>query len=190
LAPEELKKNPTYIENKQWILRGHDLRGAVVRNLCGLLVPPLVAALCPRNFIACPLEDEHVLDAGALFDCCVCNDFCRDRLPATTAFIRSDEHAGLAVVHPVAERLRAKPGEHDRVYSADAGTREESSDGLPSHRQIHRDRVALLDAERFENIGDAADFAEQFGVCDLTAFVWFVCFVNDCRLEESRSEER
>lgn len=61
----------------------------------------------------------------------------------------------------------------------DTSTGEEGSDGLPGHRQVYGDGIAFLDAERFEDIGDAANLAEEFSVCDLAALTGLISFVDD-----------
>ena len=61
----------------------------------------------------------------------------------------------------------------------DPSTRQECGDSLPGHRHVHGDGVALLDAEVFEDIGDAADLAEEFRVGDVTVLARFVGLVDD-----------
>lgn len=47
---------------------------------------------------------------------------------------------------------------------------------LLQHKARHH---PLLDAERLEHSGDAADLAE-LGVGDLAALIWLICLVDDC----------
>lgn len=50
------------------------------------------------------------------------------------------------------------------------------------HRKVNADGVAFLDTEGFENVGHSAYFAEEFGVCDVGAFVGFVGFIDNSSL--------
>lgn len=93
----------THVENEQRIFRRHDLRRAVVRDLGGLFVPPLVATLCPWNLVSSALEHQDVLDDRALLDRGVGNDLGGDCLSTSATLIRGDQDARLAVVHAIPE---------------------------------------------------------------------------------------
>lgn len=62
---------------------------------------------------------------------------------------------------------------------ADAGAGEEGGDGVPGHGEVDGDGVAAFDAVGFEDIGDAADFVEKFGVGYFATAIGFVGFVDD-----------
>lgn len=145
-------------------------------------MPPLVTALGPRNLVAGPLEHENVLNNRAVLDSIVRELLDRDRLASTAALVGSDDDAGLAVVDTVAEGLGREPSEDDGVDGTDTRAGEECSDGLPCHRHVDRDGVALFDTIRLEDVGDAADFAEQLLVADFGAFTWLVGLVDDSGL--------
>jgi len=68
------------------------------------------------------------------------------------------------------------------VDGADAGAGEKSGGGLPGHGEVDGDGVAFFDAHGLEDVGDAADFAEEFGVGDEFALAWFVRFPDDSGL--------
>jgi hypothetical protein len=68
------------------------------------------------------------------------------------------------------------------VHRSDTGARKECRDGLPGHGHVHGDGVAFLDAEVFEDIGDAADLAEEFGVRNVLVVAWLVGLINDGNL--------
>lgn len=65
------------------------------------------------------------------------------------------------------------------MHCANARAREEGCDGLPSHREVNGDGIALFHAKFLEDVGHARHLAEQFGVRDLTAFTWLIRFVDD-----------
>ena len=65
---------------------------------------------------------------------------------------------------------------------ADTRAGEEDCNCLPRHRKVNRDGIAFLEAERSENIGDAADFAEELGVSDFPSLSGLISFVDDGRL--------
>jgi hypothetical protein len=48
--------------------------------------------------------------------------------------------------------------------------------GLRHHRHIDDDAVALFDAQRFECVGEAADFALHLAVGDFPVIAWLVAF--------------
>ena len=54
---------------------------------------------------------------------------------------------------------------------------------MPSHWHIDRDCVALLDAERFEHVGDTANFLEKLAIGDSFAVRRLVRLVNDGGLD-------
>ena len=58
----------THVEDKQRVLGIHDLARAERGNLFGLFMPPLVAPFLHAHLAACPLEDEDVLDKGAVLE--------------------------------------------------------------------------------------------------------------------------
>ena len=62
------------------------------------------------------------------------------------------------------QRLGAEPAEHDRVNRADARAGEHDDGQFGNHRQINRDAVAFLDAERFQHVGELADLLVQLRV--------------------------
>lgn len=68
----------------------------------------------------------------------------------------------------------------------DTGAGHEGSHGLPGHRQVDGDGVALLDAPRLEDVGDAAGLAEELAVADLGALRGLICFVDDSSLNEQK----
>ena len=169
----------THVKNEQRVFRGHDLRWAVVGNLGGLLVPPLIPSRSPWDLVTSALEDQDMLDAWGLLDGSVSDDLGGNALSTAAALVGRDEHAGLAVVHAIPEGLSGEACEDDGVHGADTRACEECGDCLPCHGEIDRDCVALLNAEILEDIRDAADFAEKLCVCDVASFVWLVCFVDD-----------
>ena len=142
-------------------------------------MPPLVTALCPWNLTSCALENYDVLDLRAALERRVDDDLGRDSLPAAAPLVGGEDHATLAVVDTVTKSLRGKASEHHRVDGTDARTGEEGGDGLPRHGEVDRDRVAFLDTNRFEYIGKAGDFVQQFSKSDLSAGVWLISFVDD-----------
>ena len=142
-------------------------------------MPPLVTALRPRNLISCAPEDKDVLDVRATLDCRVDNSFGRNSLPTATPFVGSKDDATLTIIDTVTKCLRRKAREDHRVDGTDTRTCEEGSDGLPCHGKVDRHGVAFLDAKRFEYIGNAGDFVQQFCKADITARAWLISFVDD-----------
>ena len=142
-------------------------------------MPPVVTTFNPRHGVASPLEDKDLLDEGAIPDSGVGDGLSRNSLATTPSLVRSDEDARLAVDHTITKGLGGETGEDDGVDSANSGAGEEGGDGVPSHGEVDRNGVALLDAPGPEDVGDAADFAEQFGVADFATLTRLVGFVDD-----------
>ena len=124
-----------------------------------------------------------MLDMGAALECFVGECLDGDGLATATALIGGDDNTRLAVVDTVAEGLRGESGEDDRVDSTDTGAGHEGGNGLPGHREVNGDGVALLDTIGLEDIGDTARLAEQLAVADLSALAGLVSLVDDSSLE-------
>jgi len=95
-----MDKQPSHIKDKQRILRRHDFWCAVVGDARRLLVPPLVAALRPRNLISSTLENEDVLNVSAALECRVEDSLDGNSFPTMAPFVRGKDDAALAVVKP------------------------------------------------------------------------------------------
>lgn len=65
----------------------------------------------------------------------------------------------------------------------DTRARQEGRDGVPCHRQVYRDGVALLHAPRLEDIRYGAHLAKELSIGYVVAFIGFVGFVDDRSLE-------
>ena len=70
----------------------------------------------------------------------------------------------LCVVDAIAQRLGAEAAEHHAVDRADARARQHRDGQLRDERQVDRDAIALLHAERLEDVGELADLAVQIEV--------------------------
>ena len=146
-------------------------------------MPPGITTLNPVDGAASALEHKDMLNVRAMLERSIRKLLDRNRLATAAALISSNDDARLAVVNAVTERLRGEAGEDDGVDGADARAREEGGHGVPCHREVDRDGVALLDAPRLEDIRDRADFTEQLGIGDVGALVGLVGFVDDCGLK-------
>lgn len=82
-------------------------------------------------------------------------------------------------MNAIAQRFGREAGKYNRVDSADTRAGEKDCDGLPRHRKVNGDGIAFLETEGFENIGDAADFAEKLGVSDFPSFSGLISLVDD-----------
>lgn len=82
-------------------------------------------------------------------------------------------------MNAIAQRFGREAGKYNRVDGADTRTGEEDCNCLPRHRKVNGDSIAFLETERSENIGDAADFAEELGVSDFPSLSGLISFVDD-----------
>ena len=76
----------------------------------------------------------------------------RDALAAAQAFIGGDDDARAAVRDAPGQRIGGEAAEHDGMNRADARAREHRDRRFGNHRQIDRDAIALLHAERLQRI--------------------------------------
>ena len=169
----------THVENEETVLRGGELRRAVVGDLEDLLVPPSITALDPVDGASGTLEHKNVLNVRAMLKRGISKLLDRNGLATAAALVGSDHDTGLAVVDAVAERLRGEASEDDGVDGAEAGAGEEGGDSLPGHGHVDGDGVALLDAPLLEDVRDAAGLAEELAVADLAALAGLVGLVDD-----------
>ena len=142
-------------------------------------MPPLVATFGPWDGVSGPLQDQDMLDERTLLQRSVGNGLGSNGLSTTATLVGCDENLGLAILNTISQRFGRESSKDDRVDRANASASEEGSDGLPCHRKIDRDGITLLDAEGLENIGDAADFAEELCIGHLATLIRFVGFIND-----------
>ena len=141
--------------------------GAHSADCCGHeVVPPHVAAVGHRDVVRGAAQHEHLLDRRALGHRGVGRLLERHDAAAAPGAVAGDEHLGLGVLDPVAERVGGEAAEHHRVRRADARAREERRRQLRHHAEVDVDPVALADAELLQRVGEPADVVEQLRVGD------------------------
>lgn len=172
----------SHIKNEQRVLGCHNFGRAVVRYLEHLLVPPLVPAFRPGNLIPSSLENDDMLNEGAILQSSVDDGLCSDGFTTAFTLIGRDDDSRFAVLYTIAKRLGREPGKHDGMNRPDTRASEEGRYSVPSHREVHRDGVALLDAESLEHIGDAAHLAQKLCIGDQEALAGLISLVDDGRL--------
>jgi hypothetical protein len=177
----------TDIKDEQGVFGRHDLRRAIVRHLRDLIVPPFISAFSPWNLVACPLQNKHMLDNRAFLQSSVDDHLGGDRLASSLTLVTGDDHTRATILNTITKGFRRESSENDGVDCTNTSTGKESRNGLPCHREIDGDGIAFLDAERLENIGDWADFAEKLRVANFAAFTRFIGFIDDSGLRSGRS---
>lgn len=110
-------------------------------------MPPLVAARRPGDILASAREDKDVLNERAFLERRVDDCLGSDGLAAALAFVSRDDDTAPTVQHAIAERLCGETSKNDGVNCTNASACEERCDGLPSHWQVDRNSVTLLDAK-------------------------------------------
>ena len=138
----------------------------VGRGLAHQVVVPEVAAflqfLLERTVP--PLHDDDVLDRRRVGERFVGDALQLHDVAAPVAAVGGDEEARLLVVDAIAQRLGAEAAEDDAVDGADARAGEHRDRELGDQRQVDRDAVAFLDAERSQHVRELADLAVQLPV--------------------------
>src|SRR2546430_2398175 len=126
-------------------------------------------------------DNQHGLDDSACFrDSLVGVRLKWRRAAAAPPFVGRDEEFRAAILDPSGERVGREAAKYYRMDRADPRACEHRVGRLGNHRQIDRDRVALLDAMRLEDIGEAADLAVEFLVGNMFRILPGIAFPNDC----------
>ena len=167
------------VKEEQWVLRVHGLRGDICRPLVGLLVPPEIAPLSPRDIGTSALVDKDVPDVGALLQSIVDNLLGANQLATALALVRGYDDLALGIDDPVAQRVGRETGENDRVDGSDSGAGEEGDESLGNHGEVDGYGVALADAHLLEDVGGLGDLAKELAVGDIATFAGLVGFVDD-----------
>ncbi len=155
------------VEDEERVLGVERLGRVLVGGGVDDVVPPQVAALGPLHVLAGAPDHDDVLHAvRAAVQGPVDRRLERGRAAAAVAAVGGDDELRLGVVDPAPQRVGAEPAEDDAVRGAEPGAGEHGDDGLGDHRQVHRDPVALADAEGGEGVGRPADLLLQVGVGD------------------------
>ena len=66
-------------------------------------MPPFITSLGPGNGVSGPLEDENVLNFGAVLESSINDSLGGDGLSASPSLVRGDQDTGLAVLDAVSE---------------------------------------------------------------------------------------
>ena len=127
-------------------------------------MPPEVAAFDHGDVLPGPLDDQHVFDAGRLFQCRVHIHLQTGRLAAPVAAVGGDDELGLRVVDAVGERIGRETAEDDGVRSADAGAGEHRDWQLGNHRHVDGDAIAAAHAELLQRVGCLVDLLIEIAV--------------------------
>ena len=99
------------------------------------------------------------------------------------------EQPALRVVDAVAQRLGAEAAEHDAVHRADARAGEHGDRQLGDERQVDRDAIAFLDAERLQHVRERRHLAVEIEVGQRAAIAR-LAFPDDRGLVAARRRAR
>jgi hypothetical protein len=152
------------IEHEEIILGVHGFGGAFGGRLVHELVVPEIALGDDVAGGVIPFDNDNVLDAGRVFEGFVGDGFEGDVFAGAQGRVGCDEQFAGGIIDPTGERIGAEPAEHDGMDGADAGAGQHGDGELGDHRQIDGDSIALLDAKRFEDIGELTNFAVELRI--------------------------
>ena len=168
------------VKDVERVLGVERLGGTIVRRLRHQLVPPVIAARLHIDWCSGALVDHDVLNRGAgfqrFFDCW--KKFDLGAAPVGT--ILGDDGGGLGVVNAVDQGVRGEPAEHDGVRRTDAGTGQHGNGQLEGHAHVDGNPVALLDSERFQDVGELLHFAMKLLISEGANFSR-LALPNQCR---------
>ena len=154
------------VEDVEHVLGVQGFGRTVVRGILHQAVIPVVAALLDvhRDVGEAALHDDDVFDARCLLERFVGDLLERDDRAAPIAAVGGDEHRCGRVVDAIAQRLGAESAEHHGMDGADARARQHRDRQLGNERHVERDAIALLDAERLQDVGELAHLPEEIEV--------------------------
>ena len=169
-----LPRGTRRVEVEEGVLAVHGLGRAVRAGVSAELFHPDVAPGDEVDVGVGALETEDVFDeprpagGGRNGGDGVIGDLLEgDDAAAAHAAVGSDDPVGVAVDNAAAKGLSGKAGKDDRVRGTDAGAGKHRVGALRDHREVYGDAVAALDAGLGEDLGDAADLAQELRVGDL-----------------------
>src|SRR5215472_13259254 len=131
------------------------------------IVPPVVAAILPRDRAAGALVDDHVFDAGAIGERFIYRIFETHFFAAPPRAVARDDDLRLQILNARLQRLRRKAAEHDRMRDTQACAGQQRDRKLRDHSHVDDRSIASLQTAALEHIGEAADQAVQFLIRDL-----------------------
>ena len=85
----------------------------------------------------------------------------RQQLAAPPAAIGRDHNFGLRIVVAIGHGLRRKAAKDDAMHRADASAGQHRDRQLRRQRHIDRNHVPFFHAQRFQDVGELADFTVQ-----------------------------
>ena len=88
-----------------------------------------------------------------------------DASPPASA-VRGHDELRFRIVHAIAHGFCREAAEHHAVDRADAGAREHGHRGLGNHGKVDAHPIALVDSERFQDVGELADLAQELAIRD------------------------
>ena len=130
----------------------------------------MIAAFDHVDGRAGALVDDDVLDGGAGGHGLVDGALELDLVAAAVAGVLGEDGDAGGVVDAVGDGVGGESAEDDGVDGADARAGEQGNGQLGRHAHVDGDAVALLDAERLEDVGELLHFDVQLGVGEAADF--------------------
>src|SRR5215469_2162779 len=151
------------VKQKQRILGVHFFGGTIGRKLEQIVEVNLAGA----SDLGSAAGIEHdFLDAIEGVEGFVDDGLQRNGFAAAESDITGDYNPGLGVDNTIAQSGVAESGIDDGVDYTDAGAGQHGDGTLDGERHVNDNAVALMKAQRFQTIGEAADLAVQLSIGD------------------------
>ena len=154
------------IENEQRVFAVHGFRRAFRGLVLDRIIPPDIPTGLHHDIVACPFEDNHLLDQGCLGQCFIDVGLQRNHLPTAESAVGRNDVMGLSILHPVQNRLAGETAEDDAVRSPDQRARQHRHNRFGHHGHVDRDAVALADALLAKAIGKLRHHLAKLAVGD------------------------
>ena len=126
-----------------------------------------------RHGVAATLHDDDALDRRRAFQGLVGDLLERHDLAPAVPAVGGDEQFRFLIVDAVAQRLGAEAAEDDAVHGADARAGQHGDRQFGNERQVDRDAVALLHAERLQDVRELAHLPVEVEVRERAALTGF-----------------
>ena len=154
------------------------LGGTFVGSIGHQLMPPMVAAAIERLRRASSLVYHHMLHRRALRHGLIHRRFQLHFRPAPVGSILRDHQRRLRVGNTIDKCVGRKSAENHRVRCSDARASQHGDGKGGAHPHVDGDAVALLNAQRLQNVGELTNLDQQLLISECLHFARFA-FPND-----------
>ena len=154
------------VEHEQRMLGIQRLSRGYTGHFAHLLMPPEIPGWSHINRLTRSLINDDAFNGRRAGQRIIGIFLQRHNRASAISTVGRNQDAGLRIIDSVAKGLRAEPAKNDIVSYTDPGARQHRNRQFRNHPHVDRRAIALLDSERLENVGEAADLVMQHLIAD------------------------